>query len=208
MKITTIIVTRTKACSIKTLHSILRLNIVCIQKGIQNNIVYVNDDPYEKTEMIQNYMKNTDRIIFIDFGVGLDNGSLEQCVEPHENVGCLVFPGVKEGVDWTLFKEKIQNDSKEPIEQMGMHFDTEVHNKISENIYNVTRTSAKAWMMNTRNVIKSQSKCKDKKLSNKLFDKLKQQDVRIYAYTASKLTMTYTHECMSSIVNASGVKVN
>ena len=208
MKITTIIVTRTKACSIKTLHSILRLNIVCIQKGIQNNIVYVNDDPYEKTEMIQNYMKNTDRIIFIDFGVGLDNGSLEQCVEPHENVGCLVFPGVKEGVDWTLFKEKIQNDSKEPIEQMGMHFDTEVHNKISENIYNVTRTSAKAWMMNTKNVIKSQSKYKDKKLSNKLFDKLKQQDVRIYAYTASKLTMTYTHECMSSIVNASGVKVN
>ena len=208
MKITTIVVARSKACSVKTLHSILRLNVMCIQKGIQNNIVYVNDDPYEKTEMIQSYMKTTDRIIFIDFGVGMDDGSITQCLEPHENVGCLVFPGVKEGIDWNLFKEGVQKNSNEPVEQLGLHFDTKINNKISENIYNVISTNAKAWIMNTKNVIKSQSKCKDKKLSNKLFDKLKQQDVRIYAYTASKLTITYSHECMSSIVNAAGVKVN
>ena len=208
MKVTTIVVARSKACSVKTLHSILRLNVMCIQNGFQNNIVYVNDDPYEKTEMIQSHMKTTDRIIFIDFGVGLDDGSIKQCLEPHESVGCLVFPGVEEGVDWGLFKEGIQKDSKEPVEQMGLHFDTKIHNKISEDIYSVISTNAKAWIMNTKNVIKSQSKYKDKKLSNKLFDKLKQQDVRIYAYTASKLTITYSHECMSSIVNAAGVKVN
>uniref|UniRef100_A0AB38ZM79 Uncharacterized protein n=1 Tax=Mantoniella tinhauana virus 1 TaxID=3111543 RepID=A0AB38ZM79_9VIRU len=208
MKITTIVVARSKSCSVKTLHSILRMNVICLQKGLPNNIVFVNDDPYEKTEMIQNHMKTADRIIFVDFGVCLDDDTIKQCLEPHEGVGCLVFPGVKEGVDWNLFKEGVEKGSKEPIQQMGLHFDTEVSNKISENIYNVTNTNARAWMMNTKNVIKAQNKHKDKKLSNKLFDKLKHQGVRIYAFTASKLTITYSHECVSSIVNASGVKVN
>ena len=31
---------------------------------------------------------------------------------------------------------------------------------------------------------------------------------KIYVFTASKLTMTYTHECVSNLLNAAGIKAN
>jgi hypothetical protein len=209
MKIVTLLVTRSKSCAVKTLHTVLRINIKCIQKQVDNQIAYVNDDPFQKAEMIQNFMKTYDRIIFIDFGVSMDDETITKCFEPHEHVGCLVFPGVKEGVDWDLFKSKVRSDSTEPIEQMGLHFDTEVGMKISNDIYRVKSTEAKAWVMNTKNVMKSLKKSGGgAKVYARMFEKFLEQDVRIYAYTASKLTITYTHECVSNILNAAGVKVN
>jgi hypothetical protein len=182
----------------------------CLQKKVDNNIVYINDDPLEKSEVIQRFMKTCERIVFIDFGIGIDEESIEQFFEPHEGVGCVVFPGVSEGVDWGMFKEKLKNGSSEPVSQMGLHFDTEIGKKVSPNIYHATSTSAKVWVMNTKNVIKS---IKDKKtgnwkVSSNMFDKFREHGVRIYAFTAAKLTMTYTHECVSNILNAAGVKVN
>lgn len=210
MNLVTIITTRSKSCSVKTLHAILRLNMRCLQKNINNEIVYVIDDPYAKAEAVQKYMKTKDRVLFFDFGIGVDDGTLDQVFEPHENVGCLVFPGVKEGIDWDMFKKKIRSESTEPASQMGLTFDTEVGKKVSENIYNVVTTEPRVWILNTKNVLKS---IKDKKTGNwkiypKMFEKFKEQGVRIYAFTASKLTLTYTHECLSNILNAAGVKVN
>ena len=211
MKLVTIIVARSKSCSVKTLHSILRLNLRCIQTNINNEIAYVDDDPFKKAEIIQSYMKKCDRILFIDFGIGVDDETLKQCIQPHEGVGCLVFPGVQEGVDWELFKNKINEGSDEPVNEMGLHYDTSVGKKISENIYNVVQTEARCWMMNPSLVIK---KIKDKKTGswkinpNGMFEKLKKQGVKIYAFTASKLTITYAHECISNILNAAGVKVS
>jgi hypothetical protein len=125
-------------------------------------------------------------------------------------VGCLVFPGVLEGVDWDMFKSKVKSDSAEPVNQMGLHFDTSVGKKISDDIYQVSQTTAKCWMMNTKNVIKH---IKDKKtggwkISPKMFEKFKERGVKVNAFSASKLTLTYTHECISNILNAAGVKVN
>lgn len=150
MNLVTIIVTRSKSCSVKTLHAILRLNMRCLQKNVNNEIVYTIDDPYAKAEVVQKYMKSHDRILFIDFGIGIDDGTLDQCFEPHEGVGCVVFPGVKEGIDWEMFKNKVKSESTEPIPQMGLHFDTDVNKQISENIYQVVRTDAKVWIMNTK----------------------------------------------------------
>ena len=210
MNLATIIVTRSKSCHVKTLHGVLRLNIKCLQKSINNQIVYVNDDPFEKADVIQKCMKTHDRIIFIDFGIGVDTDSIDQCFEKHENVGCLVFPGVMEGVDWDIFKKKIKENSTEPVSQMGLHFDTELGMKISNDIYRVTSTNARAWMMNTKNVIKNikEKKTGSWKIHPKMFEKFKEKNVRIYAFTAAKLIMTYTHECVSNILNAAGVKVN
>lgn len=210
MKFGTIIVTRSKSCHVKTLHTILRLNIKCLQNKYEHEITYVNDDPYEKAEMIQRCMKMYERILFVDFGVGIDDNSLEHCFKQYEGVGCLVFPGVREGIDWELFKEKVKSGSTEPTSQMGLNFDTSIGKNISENIYQVTSTDAKAWIIYTKNVIKN---IKDKKTGTwkifpKMFEKFKEHRVRIYAFTAAKLTMTYTHECVSSILNAAGVKVN
>lgn len=208
MKLVTILVTRSKSCHVKTLHAVLRLNIRCLRKSIDNEIVYVDDDPYKKSELVEKYMKTHDRIFFIDFGIGVDDDSLDQVLESHEGVGCLVFPGVKEGIDWEMFKKKIQNDSSEPVSQMGLHFDTVVGSAVSKNIRKVESTSAKVWIMNTKNVTKTLHKSKDSKISPKMFEKFIRQNVRVYAFTAAKLTMIYTHECVSNILSAAGVKVN
>lgn len=208
MKLVTILVTRSKSCHVKTLHAVLRLNIRCLRKSIDNEIVYVDDDPYKKSELVEKYMKTHDRIFFIDFGIGVDDDSLDQVLESHEGVGCLVFPGVKEGIDWEMFKKKIQNDSSEPVSQMGLHFDTVVGSAVSKDIRKVESTSAKVWIMNTKNVTKTLHKSKDSKISPKMFEKFIRQNVRVYAFTAAKLTMIYTHECVSNILNAAGVKVN
>ena len=209
MKICTVVTTRSKSCSVKTLHTILKLNIHCLQNNVQNEIVYVNDDPFEKIEMIQKCLSKCDRLFFIDFGIGVDEMSVKQIFESHEGLGVLVFPGVKEGIDWGLFKHKVREGSSEPVSQMGLNFDTQVGKKISTDIYSVTSTEAKSWVMFSKNVMKN---AKDKKgnfnLHVKMFDKLKEQGVKIYAFTASKLTMTYPHECISNILSAAGVKTN
>ena len=33
----------------------------------------------QRLKMIQKYMKSHDRIVFIDFGIGIDDESLDQC---------------------------------------------------------------------------------------------------------------------------------
>ena len=207
MKLATIIVTRSKSCHVKTLHTILRLNIECIQQNISNEIAFVDDDPFKKAETVQKYLKTHERIFFIDFGINADDESIKKVIGNFDGYGILVFPGVKEGIDWPLFKSKIKSETNEPISQMGLHFDTTVGNKISENIYNVTSTEARCWVMNTKNVTKN---IKDKKgnlkISPKMFEKFKEQNVKICAFTAAKLTMTYPHECISNILNAAGVK--
>ena len=209
MKITTVIVTRSKSCSVKTLHTILKLNIQCIQRNINNEIIYVNDDPFDKVDVIQKCLPNCDRLFFIDFGINVDENSISQIFNDHEGLGVLVFPGVNEGIDWGLFKHKVKEGSTEPVDQMGLSFDTEVDKKISNDIYSVTSTQSKCWVMFSKNIIKN---TKDKKgkwgLHVRLFEKLKEQKVKIYAFTAAKLTLTYPHECVSNILNAAGVKSN
>jgi len=210
MNLVTIIVTRSKSCHVKTLHTILRMNLKCVQRNFKNEIIFVDDDPYAKANVVQKYIKTCDRIFFVDFGIGVDEKSIDQIFEPHESIGCMVFPGVKEGIDWELFKNKIRQSSTEPIDQMGLHFDTEVGNKISESIYSVINTNAKVWFINTKNVLKS---IKDRKTGNytihpKLLEKFKEKGVKMCAFTASKLTITYAHECISNILNAAGVKAS
>jgi len=210
MQLTTIIVTRSKSCHVKTLHAILRINLKCVQRNYKNEIIFVDDDPYKKAQAVEKHLKSSDRILFIDFGIGLDDETINQMFEKHENIGCLVFPGVKEGVDWELFKTKIRSETSEPSEQMGLHFDTEVGKKVSENIYTVVNTEARVWLVNCKNLVKT---IKDKKTGNwsihpKIVEKFKEKGVKIYAFTASKLIMTYAHECVSNILNAAGVKTS
>jgi hypothetical protein len=212
MKIATIIVTRGRSCHVKTLHTILRFNILCIQSGaIQNEVVFVNDEPFEKSDTIHTFMKTHDRIFFIDFGIHVDDESMKMVINKNDGYGVVVFPGVKEGINWTMFKEKVLSESTEPIEQMGLDFDTEVIAKVVDNIYTVKTTGAKSWVLMCKNGVKQ---VKDKrtgtyKIHPKLdvmFCKFKEHGVRIVAFTAAKLIQTYSHECIGNIVNSSGVK--
>jgi hypothetical protein len=204
MKFITLIVTRSESCHVKTLHTILRFNLNCVRGGHNNEIIFVDDNVYEKQEAIQQCMKkDVDRILFIDFGIHMDHASIEQCLEKHEGCHMLVFPGVLPGVDWKQFKEKVQNKIDEPKEQYGLNFDTAVNGqKLSENIHGVHATTARAWLM----MVKPVKKKIDKIHSKEMFQKMKDAGVKIYAYTAAKLTMTYAHECVSNILSAAGVK--
>jgi len=209
MKFVTILVTRSKALHVKTLHAILRLNLKCIQAGgTQNEIVYVTDDPYERSEVISKQLKRTDvdRIFFVDFGVHVDDGSLECIFKPHEGIGCVVFPAVREGIDWKMFKDNVLSKSSEPVAQMGLHFDTEVNNRVSDDMYTVKSTEPKCWLMMSKHVRKRMSGNKVHPNPKSLFERLKDDGVKIQAFVDAQLTITYTHECVSNIMNAAGVK--
>jgi hypothetical protein len=213
MKIATIIVTRGKSCHVKTLHSILRFNILCIQTGgdIQNEVVFTDEDPFEKSDTIHRFLKTHDRIFFIDFGIHVDDNSMKRVIDNNDGYGVVVFPGVKEGINWNMFKEKIRAESTEPTEQMGLDFDTEVSTKVVDDIYHVKSTAAKSWVLMCKPVLKQ---IKDKrsgtfKIHPKLdvmFSKFKEHGVKLVAFTAAQLVQTYSHECIGNIVNSSGVK--
>lgn len=210
MKLVTIVVTRSKSCHVKTLHTILRLNIKCIQNAVDHQILYVNDDPFEKVDTVEQCMKKYDRIFFIDFGIGVHETSLNKVLEINQNAGLVVFPGVKEGVNWDMFKEKVRAESKEPVSQMGLEFDTVLGKKTSPHFYNVVSTSAKVWVMMPETIIQ-QIKHKKKgtwKLHPNMLENLMEQGVKIYAFSASKLIQTFPHECISNILNAASVKLN
>ena len=217
MKFGTIIVTRSKSCHVKTLHTILRMNIACIQHGHKNEISFVNDDPYAKAKAIENHIKICDRILFVDFGISMDENSIAEVIKPHEDIGCLVFPGVVEGIDWDSFKDKVLKGVDEPTHQMGLNFDTTVDKEVSKDIYTVKNTSSRAWIMNCASVTESLKNSKSNRnfgvnmippRMDMMFLKFRENDVKIHAFTAAKLTMTYGHECISNILNAAGVKAN
>ena len=214
MKLTTILVTRSGSCHVKTLHTVLRNNIQSVQRSdVQSQIVFVNDDPYEKASSIENHMKTSDRILFVDFGIHLDDGSLSTVYNPNETYNVIIFPGVKEGIDWDMFKDKISNDSKEPTYQMGLTFDTEVGAAINGDFYKVESSSARAWMMMCKPVIKNMrckrtGKLKISPKSDTMFEKFKENGVKVVAYTAASPTFTYPHECVGNILNSAGVKAN
>lgn len=212
MKLRTIVVTRSGACHVKTLHTILRCNIKSMQTdGVQHEIAFVNDDPYEKSDCIEKSMKTHDRVFFIDFGIHVDDNSLAVVFEPNENMHVIVFPAVMDGIDWTMFKDKVKSGSAEPTRQMGLHFDTDVSSCISENYYNVKSTRAKTWLMMCKPTIKHM-KCRrtgDVKIHPKsvtMFEKFKENGVKIAAYTAANIVITYTHECVGNILNSAGIK--
>lgn len=212
MKIATIIVTRSQSCHVKTLHTILRFNIECIRSGdVQNEVAFVNDDPYEKSDKIHAFLKTHDRIFFVDFGVQVDEESLKFVLAKNDGYGAVVFPGVVEGINWDTFAKKVREGSTEPPAQMGLEFDTEVIAKVVDNIHTVKTTSAKSWVLMTGRVLKS---IRDKRTgtykihpkSNVMFAKFKEFGVRIVAFTAANLIHTYSHECIGNIINSTGVK--
>ncbi len=207
MKLNTIITIRSKSCHVKTLHTMLRLNILCLERGVQHEISYVNDDAHAKNDIIKRKMKDCDKMFFIDFGIHVDEGSL---LKIFENYDCLVFPAASEGIDWEMFKMKILNDVDEPVEQIGLHFDTEIGQKVSDDIYKVIKTNPKSWVVKGPLMHKTLKNKKSPGITlplkfDEMFERLGKNGMKIYAYSGAKLTVTYPHECLSNILEAAGV---
>jgi hypothetical protein len=213
MNVTTIVVTRNKACHVKTLHTLLRINLICMHHGHHHNINFVVDDPFEKSACILKHMKTCDRLLFIDYSIFIDHPTCDKIFTKFEKFDCLVFPCVKEGVDWESFKRKIAKSTTEPIDQLALEFDTSVSHQISESMYKVVKTDPKCWVMDCKPVLKNLRERKGEGIkiparNSELFDKLIEKGVKIYAWTAAKLVVTYPHECVSNILESAGVKTS
>ena len=211
MNLTSIVVTRNKACHVKTLHSLLRINLLCFKNGFHHNINFVNDDPFERTEVILKHMKTADRILFIDYSIYIDHGSLDKIFSKFENFHMCVFPCVKEGINWESFKKRARSDTSEPVEQIGLDFDTTVAQKFGDSMYWVQTTNPRCWIMDTKPVTKLLKGRKGEQITlpsknTELFKKFQTAGVKICAWTAARLTITYQHECLSNILESAGVK--
>lgn len=209
MKLNTIIVIRSKSCHVKTLHTMLRLNILCLERGVQHEISYVNDDTHAKNDIIKKKMKECDKLFFIEFGIHVDEGSL---LKIFDNYDCLVFPTASEGIDWDMFKAKVLNETDEPVEQLGLNFDTEISDKVDDSIYKVVKSVPKSWVFKGPQMHKALKNKKSPGITlplkfDEMFDRLMSNGVKVYAYTGAKLTVTYPHECLSNILEAAGVSL-
>ena len=201
---------RNKACHVKTLHSLLRINLVCVHKGFRHNIIFINDDPFEKAEAIMKQLKVSERLALIDYSVYVDIDTVDKMFTTQfDQFSCLVFPCVKEGIHWDVFKKTI--DTTEPAEQVALDFDTTLGQKIGESLYRVMSTEPRCWVMDTKPVLKALRERKGESIklpakNSEMFIRLLEKGVKICAYTACRLTVTYPHECLSNILESAGVK--
>jgi hypothetical protein len=121
-------VTRNKSISATTLHTAMNIHMACMQRGTHLEIHFVEDK-----STLPKMIKSGDRIFWMDYGTNLNTEVLAKVVEPFEkDVKILVFPSVKEGINWDQFTKKRRAGSKEPAVERGLEFDTTVGKKLAD----------------------------------------------------------------------------
>jgi len=200
-------VTRNKSISATTLHTAMNTHMLCMQRGLHIEIHFLEDK-----STLPKIIKTGERIFWMDYGTNLNTEELARVVMPFENgVQVLVFPSVKEGIDWAMFAKKTVEGSTEPASQRGLAFDTEVGKKWADGIYECTKTSARVWAMDAKPV--------DKKLrggktpitlplgDQSMFDCLRTNGIKIAAATNANVVCHFVHECFGNILESSGVSL-
>lgn len=214
MHVVAVIVTRSVSIAVKTLHSLLALNRACAEKQLSLEIVFVNDNAFERKEMMLKKAKHCDRMIWVNYSVHIDSASAEKLLDKFvQGYHCLVLPCVTPGIDWDMFKSKVRSGSKEPLNQMGLNFDTEVGKSIGENLHIVTSTTPQAWAIDTKPVLKALKGNKGEGISvsanvTEMFKTFIEKGVKVYAFTAANLIITYPHECIGNLLSAAGVETS
>jgi len=200
-------VTRNKSISATTLHTMMNLHMICMQRGIHLEIHFVED-----RSSLPKIIKTGERLFWMEYGTNLNNEILSKVVEPFEKgVQVLVFPAVKEGIDWGSFEKKTKAGSKEPAGQRGLQFDTTVGKKLADGLYECETTSARVWAMDTKPVDKKIRGGKEIiKLPNEpeqMFKKLKDIGIKVGVATEAIVVCHFVHECFGNILEASGVRL-
>lgn len=195
---------RNKAIYVTGLHMILQLTARCIQTGHQINIIFVNN-----SLDFANAIKTSERILWVEYGACLDTESFEHIFDP--KLELLVFPAVKEGINWDAFKENINTGSKEANSQAGLDFDTEVGKETGdcEGMYTVKSSTPVVWVFDC----KSADKLRDRKgegvkIPRDIPDFVKkcvEKGVKVRAYTKANVLVHYTHEAVGNILEAVGI---
>jgi hypothetical protein len=203
------VVTRNKSLAATTLHSLMNINMYSMMKGIHVDIHFVSD-----MSGLPKLIKTGERIIWFDYGTNIDEETLKKLIEPFDkDVKVLVCPSVREGIDWDMFRRKTLAGSKEPAYQRALTFDTDVSKKLDDGLYEVVKTSARVWAMDSKPIDK---KLRGDKVQVKLptdtyesmFDCLKRLGIRIGAATRANVICHYVHECSGNILETPGVVLN
>ena len=202
-------VTRNKSISATTLHTMMNLHMLCMQRGVHIEIHFVED-----RTVLPKIIKSGERIFWMDYGTNLNSEILHTVVDPFEKgVHVLVFPCVKEGIDWKMFEKKTMEGSSEPAGQRGLTFDTEVGKKLANGMYECQSTSARVWVMDSKPVDKKLRGGKEvvklptEGSSEKMFKTLQTQGIKIGVMSEALVVCHFIHECFGNILEASGVKL-
>jgi hypothetical protein len=199
-------VTKNKSISATTLHTMMNIHMNCMIKGIHLDISFVPDKAN-----LPRLIKTGERIVWLEYGTNLDESSIMKAILPFEkNLQVLVFPAVKEGINWDMFTKKTKAGSTEPVNQRGLEFDTAVGKKLGDSLYEVTSTEARVWAMDGKPVDK---KLRGEKVPVKLpadesmFRVLQGQGIKIGAVTSATVICHFVHECVGNILETAGVRM-
>jgi len=178
---------------VRTVITIMRINMMCSQKGISKSLMFVRDTEEDIRRGMETESKRCDRILFLDYGVICeDDETLEKFIAKELNGG-QVMPAVKEGVNWDKFREKVLTGIKEPLSQMGLEFDTEVDEE-----GRVKKTEPKMWALDVASI---RDHLLTLPLSRKgMFEELMFRGVNIECYQQAKVMVVYPHECIGNIM--------
>lgn len=199
--------TRNKSISATTLHTMMNVHMLCMSRGMHLEIHFIdNKSSFPKL------IKTGERIFFMDYGTNLNNEVLSKVVDPFEKgLNMIVFPSVREGIDWSQFEKKTKEGSTENPSQRGLHFDTEVGKKLGPGMYECAKTEARVWVMDAKPV--------DKKLrggkvpvklpadAGEMFGTLMGLGIKIGVASEAIVVCHYVHECFGNILEASGVNL-
>ena len=200
--------TRNKSISATSLHTAMNLHGLCMIHGFHIEIHFVEDK-----STLPKLIKSGERIFWMEYGTNLNNEILTKAIEPFDKgVNVLVFPSVREGINWDQFEKKTRAGSLESVGQRGLTFDTEVGKKLTDGLYECTKTSARVWAMDAKPV--------DKKLrggktnvnlpvdnNEKMFDVLAAIGLKIGVASEAVVVCHFVHECFGNILEAAGVKL-
>jgi hypothetical protein len=200
--------TRNKSISATTLHTAMNLHGLCMLRGIHIEIHFVEDK-----STLPKIIKTGERIFWMEYGTNLNNEILSKVIDPFDKgVNVLVFPSVREGINWEQFEKKTRAGSLESAGQRGLTFDTEVGKKLADGLYECAKTSARVWAMDAKPV--------DKKIrggktnvnlpldnNEKMFDVLSAIGLKIGVASEAIVVCHFVHECFGNILEAAGVKL-
>jgi len=199
-------VTRNKSISATTLHTMMNIHMVCMMKGNHLDISFVND-----RAGLPKLIKAGERIIWMEYGTNLDDKSIHKALEPFDKgMQVLVFPAVKEGINWDRFARRTKEGATEAACQRGLEFDTEVGKKLADSLYEVKSTTARVWAMDAKPVDK---KLRGDKMPVKLpldetmFCTLQGLGIKVGAVTSATVICHFVHECLGNILETSGVEL-
>ena len=200
--------TRNKSISATTLHTMLNTHMLCMQRGVHLEIHFVTDK-----STLPKIIKSGDRIFWMEYGTNLNMEILHKIFEPFEKgVQVLVFPAVKEGINWDRFMKKSREGTTELVTQRGLDFDTVTGRKLAPGLYECEKTEARVWVMDGKAV--------DKKLRGGkttlhlpvdnpevMFARLKEIGIKIGVASEAIVVCHYVHECFGNILEAAGVSL-